>query len=210
MGANPCFAEKDGGFMDAEKNDDCEMGRCCDVCVCTLQLDPICCGKDYPKEYGNPCMAECAGFKEAEKNDLCTMGQCELNCNCNRMYDPYCCDDYEYSNSCVAKCNGFSDPDNDGKCDRGKCDYGNGNGNNDKYYGKGGEDKEDKDKGKDKDEDKDCDDDKPVCCEDKYGIEVTYDSMCDAEKNDNIEDVDKDCSDGECKEKDCGCDKKKK
>eukprot|EP01084_Bolivina_argentea_P039900 73730_1 len=91
--ANVCFAERDGGFKDVENYDACEEGRCCDVCVCTLELNPVCCGETHQKDYSTTCMAECAGYKDAENHEYCTMCECEQNCNCNRKYEPYCCDE---------------------------------------------------------------------------------------------------------------------
>ncbi len=70
---------------------------------------------------------------------------------------------------------------------------------------KGGKEKEPKDKGSDKEP---CTDEfKPMCCEDEYGIEVTWDNECLARTQGNIQDVEKDCKDGECKDLDCGCSK---
>jgi len=118
--ANPCFAEKDGGFESpAEDQSECKMGRCEDACKCTRELNPICCDG---KTYGNPCLAECSGVDEpAEDQSECELGRCRNACVCDSKYEPICCDDKEFSNACVAVCNGFQDADKNKECRAGRC-----------------------------------------------------------------------------------------
>eukprot|EP01084_Bolivina_argentea_P300843 518844_1 len=95
-----------------------------------------------------------------------------------------CCDGQEYDNACLAECDGFKDADTNSLCGSGEC------------TSKGGKEQEPKDKGS---AEEPCTDDfKPMCCEDEYGIEVTWDNECLARTQGNIKDTEKDCTSGEC------------
>lgn len=79
-----------------------------DLCVCTMEYDPYCCGG---RDFGNKCHAECEGFYVYTD---CERSQCDgppsrdsSECLCTKEYVPYCCDGEVYGNQCTAECQGF-------------------------------------------------------------------------------------------------------
>ena len=203
------MAECNGIKEPAEEQDECELGLCRD-CMCTMEMNPYCCDGTT---YSNPCRAACAGFEDAVENEKCEKGRCGDVFICTTEYDPYCCDDKTYDNKCYAeKQGGFEDPENNKSCEQGECSGGGPSGPCTTEYeplccskvtydneclaiDAGFEDGKDDPKCKEG-KCKNYEDNKkpsictteydPICCEDKYGVKITYSNPCDAETNGKI------------------------
>jgi len=209
--SNDCFANC--AFIGVDITAECTSGRCSNItttddCTCPENYAPVCCGDE---EYSNSCFAGCDGFGD----DECDDGACEDDdgCVCIELYAPVCCNGETFGNDCKAGCEGGID-DVDATCTSGACvddvcvcteqydpmccadqTYGNscnaacdGFGDDDCTAGA-------------------CEDDgcvcaevyDPVCCSGQ-----TFGNACAASCEGGIEDVNAQCSLGEC-EDGCTC-----
>merc|ERR1712130_394046 len=104
-----CEADNDGATG-------CKGGEWDKLCTCHSKWNPICCGKNNDKTYGNTCNAVCAN----EDLVQCHYGACKEfdSCDCKKdKKKPVCCEGRDYRNKCLAKCAG----EKCDSCDEGEC-----------------------------------------------------------------------------------------
>jgi len=165
---------KCSGFEETPTNDQCLSGECVKQCRCNRKYDPYCCEDE---EYSNSSIG--VGMNS---NDACVRGRCNT-CKCTADIDPVCCNGREYANECAADCEGYIDAKQNDLCEPHSCDV--------QYNGAGDNVNEDE-----------------PCTADYVPVRgdttVTFDNICIAETQGNVNDCDQDCVDGACAY-DCGC-----